>query len=119
MQDFPKLLVGSDALVGFTQVERWTSFAAVKNNNADAATKLAATGVAESPATGEASAYYWFRKVLADAGVKVRVCARAHMWAVGWMDKVLVLVMVASSVLLLHFSPPTSLTKPFGGPFID
>ena len=71
MQDFPKLLAGSDAKVGFTQVERWTSFSAVKNNNRDAAKKFAATGVAESAATGEASAHYWFRHVLASAGVQV------------------------------------------------
>ncbi len=59
MQDFPKLLAGTGAKVGFTQVERWTSFSAVKNNNPDAAKNFAATGVAESPATGEASAYFW------------------------------------------------------------
>jgi len=71
MQDFPKLFAGSDAKVGFTQVERWTSFSAVKNNNKDAAKKFAATGVAESAASGEQSAFFWFRRVLAGAGVQV------------------------------------------------
>jgi hypothetical protein len=35
MQDYPKLLE-ADAKVGFTQLERWVSFSAVKNNVVDA-----------------------------------------------------------------------------------
>jgi UDP-sugar pyrophosphorylase len=78
MQDFPKLLAGSDAKIGFTQVERWTSFAAVKNKNADAAKKMSKTGIAESAATGEESAYFWYRRVLNRAGVKVAETGSEH-----------------------------------------
>ena len=39
MQEYPKLLTLEDGKVGFTQVERWLSFSAVKNNTNDALTK--------------------------------------------------------------------------------
>jgi UDP-sugar pyrophosphorylase len=72
MQDYPKLL-GEESKVGFTQLERWTSFSAVKNNIVDAAGKQRDTGFAESGATGEADMYYANRKFLAFAGVDVAV----------------------------------------------
>jgi hypothetical protein len=50
MQDFPKLL-GAEARVGFTQMDRWLCFSAVKNNVADARKKAADTGFAECGAS--------------------------------------------------------------------
>lgn len=70
MQDFPKLF-GAEHRVGFTQIERWLSFSAVKNNPTDARAKYDKTGFAESASTGEASAYYFGRRVLSSHGVKV------------------------------------------------
>eukprot|EP00298_Acanthocystis_sp_HF-20_P001070 c11458_g1_i1.p1 GENE.c11458_g1_i1~~c11458_g1_i1.p1 ORF type:complete len:593 (+),score=248.73 c11458_g1_i1:805-2583(+) len=70
MQDYPKLLSSEDK-VGFTQIDRWLSFSAVKNNVVDAADKHLKTGAAESASSGEADMYYVCRRVLADAGVKV------------------------------------------------
>lgn len=72
MQDYPKLL-GPESNVGCTQLERWTSFSAVKNNIKDAAGKQKQTGYAESGATGEADMYYCNRKILSYAGVDVDV----------------------------------------------
>ena len=70
MQDFPKLF-GAEHRVGFTQIERWLSFSAVKNNPKDARIKFDKTTFAESASTGEASAYYYGRRVLARHGVAV------------------------------------------------
>jgi UDP-sugar pyrophosphorylase len=70
MQDFPKLF-GAEHRVGFTQIERWLSFSAVKNNPTDARAKFDKTSFAESASTGEASAYYFARQVLSAHGVKV------------------------------------------------
>eukprot|EP00301_Raphidiophrys_heterophryoidea_P009043 c13349_g1_i1.p1 GENE.c13349_g1_i1~~c13349_g1_i1.p1 ORF type:complete len:617 (-),score=184.27 c13349_g1_i1:65-1855(-) len=72
MQDFPRLLTPEDK-VGFTQLDRWISFSAVKNNVADAVDKVKQTGIAESASSGEADIYYVSRRVLADHGVKVAV----------------------------------------------
>ena len=72
MQDYPRLL-GSDARVGFTQLDRWISFSAVKNNIADAKKKQVDTGVAECAASGEWDIYYLFRKKLSLAGVDLEV----------------------------------------------
>eukprot|EP01083_Nonionella_stella_P242965 847070_1 len=47
MQDYPKLL-GPDVSVGFTQLDRWMSFAAVKNNLTDGVAKLEKTGFSET-----------------------------------------------------------------------
>ncbi len=41
MQDYPKLLAGTPAVVGFTQFERWLAFSPVKNSLAEAKTKQA------------------------------------------------------------------------------
>jgi UDP-sugar pyrophosphorylase len=70
MQDFPKLFGPSDK-IGFTQIERWLSFSAVKNNPKDARAKYDKTTFAESASTGEASEYYFGRRVLARCGVSV------------------------------------------------
>lgn len=72
MQDYPKLL-GTSSNVGFTQLERWTCFSAVKNNVKDAVAKQGQTGYAESGATGEADMYYVARKKLGFAGVDIQV----------------------------------------------
>mmetsp|Transcript_10883 Transcript_10883/g.19215 ORF Transcript_10883/g.19215 Transcript_10883/m.19215 type:complete len:600 (+) Transcript_10883:279-2078(+) len=72
MQDFPKLLVHNpNAKVGFTQMERFMCFSAMKNNPADALAKLKVTGVAESPSTCESDLYSTNRLVLAMAGVQI------------------------------------------------
>ena len=70
MQDYPKLLDAS-AKVGFTTMERWVCFSAVKNNLVDAAKKLAASGSAESAASGEEHHYRFYRKILQKAGANV------------------------------------------------
>lgn len=70
MQDYPKLLDAS-AKVGFTSMERWVCFSAVKNNLTDAAKKFEASGSAESAASGEDHHYRFFRNVMSEAGVEV------------------------------------------------
>lgn len=72
MQDYPKLLP-SDVPVGFTQMDRWVCFSAVKNNIQDAAQKMESTGVAECASSGESDMYYINRRLLAEAGVAVEV----------------------------------------------
>ena len=64
MQDYPKLL-DSSAKVGFTQLERWLSFSAVKNSLDEAAKKFKETGFAESASSGEFDMYFINRKLLA------------------------------------------------------
>uniref|UniRef100_A0A7S2XAT1 UTP-monosaccharide-1-phosphate uridylyltransferase n=1 Tax=Lotharella oceanica TaxID=641309 RepID=A0A7S2XAT1_9EUKA len=70
MQDYPRLL-GRDAKVGFTQLERWSCFAAVKNNAVDAAAQHKKTGFAESASTAESAIYRMFRQKLQLLGVHV------------------------------------------------
>lgn len=71
MQDYPKLLTGSNASrVSFTQYEKWTSFSAVKNAISDAVAKQKAGNAPESGSSGEADVYYWFYNVLKQAGVQ-------------------------------------------------
>uniref|UniRef100_A0A6S8CKX9 UTP-monosaccharide-1-phosphate uridylyltransferase n=1 Tax=Aplanochytrium stocchinoi TaxID=215587 RepID=A0A6S8CKX9_9STRA len=72
MQDYPKLLVGSKAIVGFTQMDRFICFSAVKNNIVDAAKKQASTGFAESAASGESDMYQTNRMLLEMAGCKIK-----------------------------------------------
>lgn len=72
MQDFPKLL-DSTLPVGFTQIERWLCFSAVKNNPKDALAKYNKTGFAESASTGEADVYLAARKLLNSFGANVDV----------------------------------------------
>jgi len=72
MQDYPKQLP-KDAVVGFTQFERWTCFSAVKNQISDAVEKQKQTGYPESAASGEADIYYANRKLLRLAGVQIDV----------------------------------------------
>uniref|UniRef100_A0A7S3YVT6 Uncharacterized protein n=1 Tax=Lotharella globosa TaxID=91324 RepID=A0A7S3YVT6_9EUKA len=70
MQDYPRLL-DRDAKVGFTQLDRWTCFAAVKNNAVDAAAQYEKTGFAESASTAESAIYRMFRQKLQLLGVDV------------------------------------------------
>lgn len=71
MQDYPKLLE-SGSKVGFTQLERWISFSAVKNNVVDAAKKAQSTGFPESASSGESDIYYFNRRVAVSAGVHIQ-----------------------------------------------
>jgi UDP-sugar pyrophosphorylase len=71
MQDYPKLL-GLGSKVGFTQLDRWLSFSAVKNNLEEALGKYKSTGFAESAASGESDIYYLNRRLLG-LGDKVKV----------------------------------------------
>jgi len=80
MQDYPKCL-GPEAVVGYTQFERWTSFSAVKNNVADAQAKQKSTGAAESGATGEADIYYANRRLLQLAGVELDVDGKEQIFS--------------------------------------
>eukprot|EP00745_Piridium_sociabile_P040740 TRINITY_DN79056_c0_g2_i2.p1 TRINITY_DN79056_c0_g2~~TRINITY_DN79056_c0_g2_i2.p1 ORF type:complete len:346 (-),score=41.39 TRINITY_DN79056_c0_g2_i2:130-1026(-) len=57
MQDFPRLFDSTIDKVGFTQMERWLCFSAVKNNVKDAAAKSAQGLPCESAFSGEADAY--------------------------------------------------------------
>ena len=72
MQDFPKLFDAS-VPVGFTEVERWLCFSAVKNNPADALVKYNKTGFAESASTGEADIYIAARRIMNSIGVAIEV----------------------------------------------
>lgn len=67
MQDYPRLL-GPQARVGFTQLDRWICFSPVKNNAVDAAKKAAASSPPESASTGEADMYGACAKMLRQAG---------------------------------------------------
>jgi UDP-sugar pyrophosphorylase len=80
MQDFPKLL-GAEARVGFTQMDRWLCFSAVKNNVADARKKAADTGFAECGASGEADMYSVHRRKLALCGAVVEEAAVPKIFA--------------------------------------
>lgn len=72
MQDYPKLLTGSNATrVSFTQYQKYVAFSAVKNAVADAVAKQKAGNAPESGASGEADIYYWFYKQLQEAAVNV------------------------------------------------
>jgi len=73
MQDYPKLLLEDpNTKVGFTQMERFICFSAVKNNAEDAAAKLASSGFAESASSGESDIYAAYRLILEMAGVNVK-----------------------------------------------
>jgi len=78
MQDYPKLLVGSDAKVGFTQMDRFICFSAVKNNVEDAAKKQALTGFAESAASGESDMFKTNRIILSMAGCQINTNEVPH-----------------------------------------
>lgn len=80
MQDFPKLLEPS-AKVGFTQMERWMCFSAVKNNIVDAAKKSKDTGFAESGSSGESDMYYVHRRKLRMIGADIDVDGPAEEFA--------------------------------------
>jgi UDP-sugar pyrophosphorylase len=75
MQDFPKLL-GPEARVGFTQMDRWICFSAVKNNIADAKKKAMDTGFSECASSGEADMYSVQRRKLTLAGAHVEEAAQ-------------------------------------------
>ncbi|GAB5360512.1 hypothetical protein AAMO2058_000634700 [Amorphochlora amoebiformis] len=70
MQDYPRLC-DEDKKVGFTSMQRWACFSAVKNKIADAKAKAAKTGFGECGCTGEADAYKVNRKKLEIIGVKI------------------------------------------------
>lgn len=91
MQDYPRLL-GPDAKVGFTQLERWMAFAAVKNNVADGlgrwggpirrrlpltdrwcTGKFNETGFSETAAEGESNLYAIGANLLRLGGDGVRI----------------------------------------------
>ena len=78
MQDYPKLLIGRSAKVGFTQMERFISFSAVKNNLKDAVVKLSKTGFSESALSGESDMYSTNRRVLALVGCKIKTADLKH-----------------------------------------
>ena len=69
MQDYPKLLTGKDALVGFTMYETWYCFSPAKNNVNDALNcsnkGLPSFGAAQA----EFDFYNWTNKMLKVAGV--------------------------------------------------
>lgn len=77
MQDYPKLL-DENALVGFSQFQRWTSFSAVKNALADGAEKQKGGNAAEVAATGETDMYTWPYRVLKQAGVDIAEPIEVH-----------------------------------------
>lgn len=70
MQEYPKLLQEGDGKVGFTQIERWLSFSAVKNNTKDALGKFNKTGFPESASAGDQDITQMHRKYLVKAGVE-------------------------------------------------
>uniref|UniRef100_A0A7S3YN92 UTP-monosaccharide-1-phosphate uridylyltransferase n=1 Tax=Lotharella globosa TaxID=91324 RepID=A0A7S3YN92_9EUKA len=70
MQDYPRLCEAK-AKIGFTSMERWACFSAVKNNTTDAKAKASKTGFGESGCTGEGDLYRANRKKLAAIGVSV------------------------------------------------
>jgi len=70
MQDYPRLC-DPGSKIGFTALERWCCFSAVKNNLDDAKDKAAKTGFGESGCTGEADAYKINRKKLRLVGVDI------------------------------------------------
>jgi len=70
MQDYPRLCA-TGAKVGFTSIERWACFSAVKNNTKDAKKKADKTGFGECGCTGEADMYKINRKKLKIIGVDI------------------------------------------------
>jgi len=70
MQDYPRLC-DEGAKVGFTSLDRFSCFSAVKNNINDAKTKAEKTGFGESGCTGEADAYKINRKKLKLLGIEI------------------------------------------------
>lgn len=73
MQDYPKLLEGrEDSKVGFTELERFICFSAVKNNPSEAKIKFKATGFPESAASTESDVYATNRLIMAMAGVQIK-----------------------------------------------
>mmetsp|Transcript_6716 Transcript_6716/g.16439 ORF Transcript_6716/g.16439 Transcript_6716/m.16439 type:complete len:213 (+) Transcript_6716:1675-2313(+) len=70
MQDYPRLCE-EGAKIGFTSLERWCCFSAVKNNTTDAKAKAEKTGFGECGCTGEADAYKVNRKKLKIIGVDI------------------------------------------------
>lgn len=71
MQDYPKLLMKSEATVGFVSLPRWLCFSAVKNSDENAVKQAEATGYPESFFSGEEDIYKFYRRVLRANGVKV------------------------------------------------
>ena len=70
MQDFP-LLLPPEAIVGFTQMDRWLCFSPVKNNIHDAAAKAAQGLPPECAGTAERDAFDCNCRLLRLAGVEV------------------------------------------------
>ena len=75
MQDAPLLFPGTGAhaaRVGFTELDRFLCFSAVKNSLKDALVKLNRTGFPESASSAESDVYAAGRRLLAMAGCNVR-----------------------------------------------
>lgn len=70
MQDYAKLL-DKNAIVGFSEFQRWTSFSAVKNARSDAVAKQQGGNAPESGASGECDYYLWAHRILKEAGVTI------------------------------------------------
>jgi UDP-sugar pyrophosphorylase len=80
MQDYPLLLPPS-AKVGFTQLDRWLCFSAVKNNVADAAAKASKGLPAESAGSAESDAMALNARLLRLAGAQVAEAPEAQSFA--------------------------------------
>lgn len=72
MQDLPLLLNATKHKVGYTEMERFLCFSAVKNNLQDALSKFHLTGYPESASSCESDIYSTNRRLLAMAGCDVR-----------------------------------------------
>jgi UDP-sugar pyrophosphorylase len=71
MQDLP-ILFPTSARVGFTELERFLCFSAVKNNLKDAVVRFNKTGFPESASSAESDFYASGRRLLAMAGINIR-----------------------------------------------
>lgn len=82
MQDYPKLLLGTNAVVGFTQMERFLAFSPVKNSLKEAAAKQAAKLAPECASSGEADFYRATRLLLKErAGFAIDVDGKTETFA--------------------------------------
>lgn len=70
MQDYPRLL-GPTAKVGFTQLDRFMSFSAIKNNIVDGVAKHDSTGFSETAAAAESDLYLLNSTLMRLAGPSV------------------------------------------------
>jgi len=73
MQDYPKLLTGKVARVGFTQFQRLHAFSAVKNSLSEGVAKVRSGNAPEVAASGESDQYGWCVTLFRQAGATVDV----------------------------------------------